>query len=250
MDERKQTIPTILVVLGATGDLMAKKIVPALFNLHEKKLLPPKFELLGVSRRDWNDDDLRRHVGAIIDVKAPHATSTSVKSFLDLTQYHKVTFNTLEDYFALNDKLKKIDDAWGMCANKLFYLSVPPQFYELILTNIHKSHLADGMRLSRNSSSEELRLGGGWTRIIVEKPFGKDEKSAKALDVRLAKLFKEEQIYRVDHYLAKEMLQNILMFRFANDLFEEEWNSGTIERINIGLSRRSALRTGAHSMMP
>ncbi len=222
IDQKKQTIPTVLVVLGATGDLMTKKIVPALFNLHERRKLPPHFELVGVSRREWTDEDLRRHVGAIIDVKAPNASSSDVNSFLDLTAYHKLTFDQLDDYRALNDKLTRIDDAWGMCTNKLFYLSVPPQFYDVILSNIHKAHLADGC------GPDE-----GWTRIIVEKPFGKDEKSARALDARLSKLFKEEQIYRVDHYLAKEMLQNILTFRFANDLFEKEWNSATIERIHI-----------------
>ena len=227
MDERKQTVPTVLVVLGATGDLMAKKIVPALFNLHEKKRLPPRFELVGVSRREWTDEDLKKHIRAIIDVKVPHASSAAVKSFLNLAAYHKLAFDSLEDYLALNDRLKKIDDAWGMCTNKLFYLSVPPQFYDTILTNIHQAHLADGC------GPDE-----GWTRVIIEKPFGNNEKSARALDTRLAKLFKEEQIYRIDHYLAKEMLQNILMFRFANDLFEEEWNSRTIECIHIRMFER------------
>ncbi len=235
MDERKQTIPTILVVLGATGDLMTKKIVPALFNLHEKKRLPPHFELVGVSRRDWRDEDLKKHVRAILDVKAPHASSSSIASFLELATYHKLTFDSLEDYRALYDRLKRIDDEWGMCANKLFYLSVPPQFYDQILTNIHESHLADGCGPNE-----------GWTRVIVEKPFGSDEKSAKALDARLAKLFKEEQIYRIDHYLAKETFQNILAFRFFNNLFEDDWGSDLIEKIyvreyeNIGVEDRGA----------
>jgi glucose-6-phosphate 1-dehydrogenase len=224
MDRRKQTIPTILVVLGATGDLMAKKIVPALFNLHEKKRLPPKFELVGVSRRDWHDDDLRKHIKTILEVKAPNASRAAVDSFLKLVRYHKIAFDSLEDYKGLNNVLKTIDDSWGMCSNKLFYLSVPPQFYETILENVHKSGLADGCGPNE-----------GWTRVIVEKPFGSDEKTAKALDNKLSRLFKEEQIYRVDHYPAKEMLQNLLIFRFANDLFEKEWNADAVERIDIRL---------------
>lgn len=218
------TIPTIFVVLGATGDLMTKKIVPALFSLHEKKKLPPKFKLLGVSRREWTDDDFRGHVRAILEVKAPHANAALVESFLQLAVYHKLTFHEIGDYDALKTTLKRIDDQWGVCTNKLFYLSVPPQFYDVILENLHAS------KLTEPCSAEE-----GWTRVVVEKPFGNDEKSAKALDARLAKLFKEVQIYRVDHYLGKEMLQNILAFRFDNNLFEGEWNRHFVESIHIRL---------------
>jgi glucose-6-phosphate 1-dehydrogenase len=215
-------IPTVFVVLGVTGDLTAKKIAPALFNLFEKKLLPPKFAFVGVSRRDWGDAELREHIRAILHVKAPHATERSINGFLKLVTYGKAHFDKLSDYAALNDKLRAIDDRWGMCTNKLFYLSVPPQFYDEIFENLHKSHLTDPC------SPEE-----GWTRVVVEKPFGSDEKTAKALDAHLARLFKEEQIYRIDHYLAKETFQNILAFRFANDLFESAWSNEHIERINI-----------------
>ena len=222
MNSKKTHVPTIFVVLGATGDLMTKKIVPALFNLHQKKELPPKFEFLGVSRREWTDDDFKAHVKAILDVKVPDAPKASVDSFLKFTRYHKMTFESSPDYAALGEKLKAIDDQWGICANKLFYLSVPPQFYDTILENIHRNHLAD------ECSDEQ-----GWTRIIVEKPFGSDERSAKALDVKLGKLFQEVQIYRIDHYLAKEMFQNILAFRFGNNLFEADWGKDIVERINI-----------------
>jgi glucose-6-phosphate 1-dehydrogenase len=226
MDENQHngTMPTVFVVLGATGDLMTKKIVPALFSLHEKKKLPPKFKLLGVSRREWTDGDFRDHVRAIVGVKAPNAKTASVESFLKLAVYHKLTFDACGDYDALRLSLKDIDDQWGVCTNKLFYLSVPPQFYDMILENLHAS------KLTEPCSAEE-----GWTRVVVEKPFGDDEKSAKALDARLAKLFEEVQIYRVDHYLGKEMLQNILAFRFDNNLFEGEWNRHFVESINIRL---------------
>lgn len=228
-------IPTIFVVLGVTGDLTAKKIVPALFNLHEKKELPQQFELVGVSRRDWNDENLRDHIRAILRAKAPHASEASVASFLKLTTYGKIRFDEQPDYVELAAKLKAIDDRWGVCTNKLFYLSVPPQFYDTIFLNLHASHLTDPC------SPEE-----GWTRIVVEKPFGSDEKSAKALDARLAKLFKEEQIYRIDHYLAKETFQNILAFRFANNLFENNWGNQLVEKIyireleNVGVEDRGS----------
>lgn len=218
------TIPTVFVVLGATGDLMMKKIVPALFSLHEKNKLPAKFKLLGVSRRPWSDVDFRDHVRSILEVKAPAAKTASVESFLKFAVYHKLSFHERGDYDALRLSLRDIDDQWGVCSNKLFYLSVPPQFYDVILDHLHAS------RLTESCSAEE-----GWTRVVVEKPFGSDEKSAKALDARLARLFKEVQIYRVDHYLGKEMLQNILAFRFENNLFEGEWNRHFVERINIRL---------------
>ncbi len=224
MNERNSTIPTIFVVLGATGDLMTKKIVPALFSLHEKKKLPPKFRLLGVSRREWADGDFRDHVRSILDVKAPRAKTAAVESFLKLAAYHKLTFHERHDYEALKVALRNIDDRWGVCTNKLFYLSVPPQFYDVILENLHASGLTEPC------GPEE-----GWTRVIIEKPFGNDEKTGKALDARLTKLFKEEQIFRVDHYLGKEMLQNILAFRFKNDLFEGEWNRHFVESIRIRL---------------
>ncbi|MDE2018942.1 MAG: glucose-6-phosphate dehydrogenase [Patescibacteria group bacterium] len=244
--QNDSAIPTILVVLGATGDLMAKKIVPAVFNLHAKKELPPKFEFVGVSRRDWTDEDFRKHVRGILDAKGLASDvrrTPDIGSFLDLTCYHRLAFGQLADYAALKEKLEKIDARWGVCTNKLFYLSVPPQFYDEIFENLHRSHLTDPC------SPEE-----GWTRVIVEKPFGSDEKTAKQLDAKLAKLFKEEQIYRIDHYLAKEMLQNILAFRFENNLFENEWNAEFIERINIrmyetiGVEDRGAFYDGVGAL--
>jgi len=220
--EQKQVIPTTFVILGATGDLMAKKIVPALFGLHEVKALPKEFRIVGISRRDWHDEDLRKHVAAILAVKAPHASQELVESFLERVIYHKITFETPEDYVALGEALQRIDEEHQTCSNKLFYLSVPPQFYKTILENIHKAKLA-----------ELCDPQGGWTRIVVEKPFGNDEKSARELDMQLAKLFKEDQIYRIDHYLAKETFQNIVTFRFYNNLFENDWGKHTVEKITI-----------------
>ncbi|HUC31665.1 MAG TPA: glucose-6-phosphate dehydrogenase [Candidatus Paceibacterota bacterium] len=222
MANQKSPLPTTFVVLGVTGDLMTKKIAPALFNLHEKGLLPAHFRLIGVSRRDWTDEDLKRHIQAILEVKVRDASPASVRSFLKSVVYHKLTFDAFADYVALGDALKKIDDEHGACSNKLFYLSVPPQFYDTIFTNIHKARLA----ITDDAS-------GGWTRVVVEKPFGSDEKSAKALDERIARLFKEEQVYRIDHYLAKETLQNILTFRFFNNLFEDNWGRALIEKIYV-----------------
>jgi glucose-6-phosphate 1-dehydrogenase len=220
--EHTKNIPTTFVILGATGDLMTKKIAPALFSLHEENKLPREFRIVGISRRDWHDEDLRKHIEAILAVKAPHASRELVDSFLSKVVYHKITFETLGDYIALGEALQRIDEEHGACSNKLFYLSVPPQFYKTIFENIHKAKL-----------TELCDATDGWTRIVVEKPFGNDEKSARDLDAQLAKLFKEDQIYRIDHYLAKETFQNILTFRFYNNLFEGDWGKDRIEKITV-----------------
>jgi glucose-6-phosphate 1-dehydrogenase len=233
--KNKREVPTHFIILGATGDLMTKKIVPSLFSLQEKGELPKDFEIIGVSRRDWTDDDLKRHIETILSVKAPDAPRASVEAFLARVTYHKLTFDAPDDYRALADRLKRNDDARGMCSNKLFYLSVPPQFYHLIFENFKIAGL-----------NKECAEQEGWTRIVVEKPFGSDEKTAKALDKSLAELFKEDQIYRIDHYLAKETFQNILAFRFYNNLFERNWGKDLIEKIyvrefeNIGVEDRGA----------
>ncbi len=124
MKNEKQDLPTTFVVLGATGDLMTKKIAPALFSLHEKGALPKNFRIVGISRRDWTDDDMRRHVRTILEVKAKHATPATIEAFLRTVIYHKISFDSFEDYVALGDALKKIDDFHGTSSNKLFYLSV------------------------------------------------------------------------------------------------------------------------------
>ncbi|HVM76899.1 MAG TPA: glucose-6-phosphate dehydrogenase [Candidatus Paceibacterota bacterium] len=234
----KHSVPTIFVVLGATGDLMAKKIIPALFHLYEKKELPSNFKFVGVSRRDWNDDDLRRHIEAILSVKVPHASRASIEGFLELAIYHKLVFDSRDDYIGLKDALRRIDDEKGMCSNKLMYLSVPPQFYPEILENMKRAGL--------HEECAPQGQGEGWTRIVIEKPFGNDEKSAKSLDALLARIFHEDQIYRVDHYLAKETFQNILAFRFYNDLFEDAWGNSLIETVylreleNVGVEDRGS----------
>ncbi len=218
--ENKSNIPTIFIILGATGDLMRKKIVPALFHLYKNHYLPKLFHVFGFSRRPWSDEEFRQSLQEIL--LSHH--ETDYDQFTRLWSYHQGTFNQLEDYQSLAKKLGYWDEEWKVCSNKLFYIAAPPQFYELILNNLHASGL------TKPCSPEE-----GFTRVLVEKPFGKDQKTAARLEVLLSKLFKEEQIYRIDHYLAKEMLQNILNFRFGNPLFEGSWNNQFIEKVQIRL---------------
>ncbi len=219
-------IPTIIVVLGATGDLMGKKIVPSLFNLYKKGLLPGRFRLVGFARRDLTDKDLRDRAFEILAKRHKVKRGDRViRGFLSLYSYQRGNFENKKDFASLAKALREIDASWGMCSNKLLYLAVPPRMYPEILKNLS----AAGLNIPCGGPDE------GWTRVIVEKPFGSDEKSAKTLDDLLDKLFKEEQIYRIDHYLAKEMLQNILVFRFSNNLFESAWDEELIESIHVRL---------------
>ena len=216
--------PTILVVFGPTGDLMARKVVPSLFYLRDKGLLPDKLVVVGWGRRPWGDAEIREHVRGILAERAANADPADVEDFLSLFRYQQGQFNDLESYKATVKHLSAIQDEWGVCSNKLFYLAVPPQNYETIFKNLS----ASGLTIECSDLT-------GWTRVLVEKPFGDDLETARELDTLLGSTFREEQIYRIDHYLAKEMLQGIMNFRFQNNLFESEWSRQAIEAIDITL---------------
>jgi glucose-6-phosphate 1-dehydrogenase len=213
----KTKIPTVLVIMGATGDLVTKKIAPALFNLYVKNELPRKLRVIGFSRRNLTDKNFQDRIGAIILKHSKlKASSSKLKAFLKLISYHQGEFNTDRDYHSLAKKLS--------CVNKLFYLSVPPRFIKDIV-----------VKLAHTKLTEPCQDQDGWSRVLVEKPFGKDLPSARELDHLLGKLLKEEQVYRIDHYLAKEMIQNILTFRFSNNIFKKVWSNKFIESIDIRL---------------
>ncbi len=238
----QKNIPTIFIILGITGDLAAKKIIPALFNLFTKQELPKLFHVVGFGRRDWKDGDLQAYV---LEVMSKHGQvhHPALQDFASMFAYQSGLFETVEGYEALSKRLGTQDETWKACSNKLFYLSVPPEKYEVILEHIKST----GLSLP---CSDET----GWTRVLVEKPFGKNAQSAEALDIKLGTQFAEEQIYRIDHYLAKEALQNILTFRFANDIFENVWSNQYIERIDIrgfealGVESRGAFYDGVGAL--
>ncbi|MBI4239586.1 glucose-6-phosphate dehydrogenase [Candidatus Uhrbacteria bacterium] len=221
---QKPNIPTVLIILGATGDLMTKKVIPALFYLHEQSKLPEQFKIIGFSRRDLTDEHFKTHIIDIVDRAYPGHTSQTKAAFLDLFLFQRGNFDVREDFGYLAKLLGAVDSQWGVCANKLFYLAVHPNHFETIFTNMAHAGLTIGCGPNE-----------GWTRVIVEKPFGNDLSSAKQLDDTIRSYFQEEQIYRIDHYPAKEVLQNILSFRFSNKLFEQSWNNEHIESVHIRL---------------
>lgn len=214
--------PTIAVIFGATGDLSRRKLLPALFHLYDRELLPERFAIVGFSRKKLSDDDFRKIAKEAITNKDNSHDEKVLNSFLENISYTQGVFDDAEGYKSLSQSLSDIDGKWGMCSNKLFHLAVPPSLYDGIF-----EHLA--------SSGLTIPCGGseGWTRVLVEKPFGKDLKTAQELDAKLGKLFDERQIFRIDHYMAKEALQDVLSFRFSNSLFEPLWNKDHIEKIEV-----------------
>lgn len=216
--------PTIFIIFGITGDLALRKLLPALIALYTKKLLPPRFAIVGFSRRSFNREEFREYLRSKINIAPGQFNEEDIKHFLDHISYEQGFFDSSIAYRRLSEKLRSIDDSWGQCSNKLFHLSVPPNLYEGILKDLANSGLT-------NACDDK----SGWTRILIEKPFGNDIETARSLDKLLGKLFKEEQIFRIDHYLAKEALQNILAFRFTNPIFESLWNNKYIDKVHIKL---------------
>jgi glucose-6-phosphate 1-dehydrogenase len=216
--------PTIFIILGITGDLAGRKLLPALLNLYVKKQLPNKFAIVGFSRRPFTREEFRSYIRTHMHVKSGQYREEDIKHFIDHMYYEQGNFDESNSYAQLSQRLQNIDDTFGQCSNKLFHLSTPPSLYESIFIHLHNSGL-----------TQPCGDNEGWTRILVEKPFGNDIETAKKLDKKLGELFDEDQIFRIDHYLAKEALQNILTFRFANSLFEALWNHKHIDKVHIKL---------------
>lgn len=216
--------PTIVVIFGATGDLCIRKLIPSFFHLYIKGMLPKNFRIVAFSRRAMSDAEYHDFVkNEQKRRKLPELQGRLFQEFLSHVSYQQGLFDERESYKGLKKKLIAVDEhEFKRCSNKLFYLAVPPDLYQTILHN-----------LAYNGLTIACSDGEGWTRILIEKPFGRDDETAMKLDQMLGKLFREEQIFRIDHYLAKETLQNILMFRFSNMLFEPIWNNQFIEKVEM-----------------
>lgn len=224
--------PTTIVILGATGDLAQKKIYPALFDLWKGALLPPHFAIQALARRAYTDDAYRAFVQDALVQKGKPADDTMAR-FLSHITYVQGPLDAAEGYRSLAHSLHTHDAHARVCSNKLFYLAVPPILYETIFTLLASSGLTVPCIPGEN---EDTTI---WTRILVEKPFGNSLEEAQRLDALLGTLFSDEQIYRIDHYLAKETVQNIISFRFNNSMFEPLWRREHIDRIEIKVHEKA-----------
>ncbi|TMC83530.1 MAG: glucose-6-phosphate dehydrogenase (NADP(+)), partial [Chloroflexi bacterium] len=233
--------PAVMVIFGATGDLSGRKLLPALYNLAKQRSLPAGFAVVGAAMDDLTEDAFRKHASEKI-----HAFSRTqpiddrvLDTFLSSLTYVKVDFGKLEDFKALGQKLQELDSTNHIPGNRIFYCATPPPTYQSIALQLQAAG---------------LNTGSGFHRIVVEKPFGFDLTSARELTQTLQKVFAEDSVFRIYHYLGKETVQNILAFRFANSIFEPMWNTNLIDSVqitvaeDIGIEGRGAYYDKAGAM--
>lgn len=218
---KKFNLPTDIVIFGATGDLAQTKLLPALYDLYIKGVLPDAFVIIGLSRTIMDDASYRVFVADIIGAKGD---KEKLAAFCAHLRYEPGDFSDVAVYEKLKQRLLAYDDEIGQCGSKLFYVAVHPSLYRTIF-----------MKLKESQAMTLCSGIGTWARLLVEKPFGSDVDTAEALERQLTDLFPDEQIYRIDHYLAKDAIENIIALRFANEIIAGSWNAREIESMELRL---------------
>jgi len=216
---RAEPEPFALVIFGASGDLTRRKLVPAVYSLFREGLLPKGFRVVGFARRPKSDAAFREEVHEGVAAHARVGLGDDWDAFASRLHYVQGDYQDRASFTALRQRLDELAEAEGAPRNALFYFATPPAVFETIAEHLESAGLADEST--------------GWSRLIVEKPFGHDLASAQALNARIGRHFAEHQVYRIDHYLGKETVQNILVLRFANALFEPIWNQKYVDHVQI-----------------
>jgi glucose-6-phosphate 1-dehydrogenase len=224
--------PAIMVIFGGSGDLTARKLMPALYNLALNRYLPSGFSVIGCSTSPWSDQEFRAHMlDAVQKNSRTQPVDQSVwQSFAAGLSYVPLSFDDQSAYQRLAAQLERLDHERGTNGNRVFYFATLPQFFPVIVSGLATAGIA--------------KTDEGWKRLVVEKPFGHDLASARELNRAIHAVFSESQVYRIDHYLGKETVQNVIVFRFANGIFEPIWNRRYVDHVQItvaedlGIERR------------
>lgn len=216
--------PSGLVIFGVTGDLAQKKLLPAVYDLTNRGLLPPGFALTGFARRDWSDE---RFVEFVREAVLEHARTpfreSTWKQLAEGIRFVQGTFDDERSFVRLRQTIENLDVTRGTRGNHAFYLSIPPNAFPVVCEQLARSGLSES-------------AAGGWRRVIIEKPFGHDLKSAQELNRVVSSVFRSDDVFRIDHYLGKETVQNLLALRFANQLFEPIWNANHVDHVQITMA--------------
>jgi glucose-6-phosphate 1-dehydrogenase len=232
--------PSIVVIFGASGDLTKRKLLPALFHLEQSGLLPEQFAVVGVARRPLEDEFARDMREGILKFGGVEEGDPKLNEFIGKVGYHAMNFDDQAGYAALKEMLAGIDRERGTRGNRLFYLATAPEYFAEIIHALGEQGMAQPAR--------------GTVHVIIEKPFGHDLESARALNDDVNSVFREDQVFRIDHYLGKETVQNILVFRFANGIFEPIWNRNYVDHVQItaaeeiGIEGRGPFYEGAGAL--
>ena len=220
MQDLKKIEPNILIIFGSTGDLTYRKLIPAVYNLYIQNILPKDFSIICIGRRDFSQETYKENVKVSL-MKFAKNTYNEEKwnEFYNIFQYLKLDFVKDDTYIDLKNLISDLCEKNNYLENILYYMAVAPEYFSLIIDRLSKNNLVDTKK--------------GLKRIVIEKPFGEDLESARRLNNKISSIFTEKEIYRIDHYLGKEMIQNIMAIRFANPILESIWNNRYIDNIQI-----------------